>query len=106
VSEIEGSRELGSSQGKGPNIWYSKSRVCEVARFRPLEDRWPQQSGEVEYRWQKPSGSRCEKSRGIGIRIRELRSAEGRVNVWQKHEVGPRGRRVDTRWWEIKSAFR
>jgi hypothetical protein len=37
----------------------------------------------VEYRWQKPSGSRCEKSRGIGIRIRELRSAEVRVNVWQ-----------------------
>jgi hypothetical protein len=52
----------------------------------------------------KPSGSRREKSRSIGVRIRESRSAESevRVDAWQSIRWDPRGRRVDTCCLEIE----
>jgi hypothetical protein len=52
----------------------------------------------------KSSGSRREKSRSIGVRIRESRSAESRGScgrAWQSIRWDPRGRRVDTCCLEI-----
>jgi hypothetical protein len=43
VAEIQGSRELGGSQGKGPSIWYSKSRD---ARSEEEGSRWIWVAGE------------------------------------------------------------
>ena len=43
VAEIQGSRELRGSQGKGPSIWYSKSRD---ARNEEEGSRWIWVAGE------------------------------------------------------------
>jgi hypothetical protein len=87
-------RTVGSARGivyrdlarKGPRIWARGSRDCEKAISRQLEDSvGHSRVGEWNTGGTKdPSGSRCEKSRSIGVRIRESRSAEEPRFVWTR----------------------
>jgi hypothetical protein len=92
---------IGTSQEKVREFGHGDR---EVARRR-YPDSWRIVWAIAEREWNtggtKPSGSRCEKSRGIGIRSREVPRSRDLCGRVAEHKVGPRGRRVDTRCLEI-----
>jgi hypothetical protein len=100
VGERRPFQDLGSARGivyrdlarKDSRIWPRGSRDCE----KRYPDSWRivwaiARVGEWNTGGTKPSGSRREKSRSIGIRIRESRSAESRGSCGRvaEHKVGP-----------------
>jgi hypothetical protein len=93
-------RTVGSVRGivswdlarKGSRIWTRGSRDCEEAIPQQLEGSvGHSEASEWNTGGTKTSGSRREKSKSIGVRIRESRSAESRDSCGRvaEHKVGP-----------------
>jgi hypothetical protein len=86
VAEIQGSRELGGSQGKSPKVGCSKSRVAKSRedQDRPSEeDRWQRSRDLVNSEVRKVRAQR------LGAPSREWRSREEETDHWIQRMGGP-----------------
>jgi hypothetical protein len=69
---------------KDSRIWVRGSRDCEKQYLDSWRIVWAIAEREWNTGGTKPSGSRREKSRSIGVKVRESRSAESVVDGWTR----------------------